>query len=165
MRSPSGVDNVRVSLDRRKGKMRGHHRIRAVLALALAASAIPAVAASPTPKPASPKSSIRGNVDVARRIEGGKVLEVIGWAADMKKGTVQKVEIRLNDKPVGIAQLGMGREDVADTFRRKDLLKSGWTARVNLNKLPPGTYRLSAYAFSGKASARLAMGKVEFRLP
>jgi hypothetical protein len=89
----------------------------------------------------------------------------MGWAADFKTGSVQKVEIRLNDKPVGVAQLGASRLDVAQTFRRKDLAKSGWTARVDLTRMPPGTYRVSVYAFSGGASAPLAMGKVEFRLP
>lgn len=146
--------------------MNGRLRTSGVLALALGAFApLPAAAALAPAEKAPAASTIRGNVDVVRRIQGGKVLELMGWAADFKTGPVQKVEIRLNDKPVGMAQLGMARVDVAQTFRRNDMLKSGWTARVDLSRMPPGTYRVSAYAWSGGVSAPLAMGKVEFRLP
>lgn len=146
--------------------MNGRLRSSAAVALALSVLGLPAAAtARPAQKNAPAASTIRGNVDLARRTPDGKFLELMGWAADFKTGTVQKVEIRLNDKLVGVAQLGAGRLDVAQTFRRKDLAKSGWNAKVDLTRMRPGTYRVSAYAFSGGASAPLAMGKVEFRLP
>jgi hypothetical protein len=145
--------------------MNGRLRSSVVFLLGLVGCAVGAAAAGASPKPASSATTIRGNVDVVRRVQGGKVLEVIGWAADLKTGSVQKVDIRLNDKPVGVAQLGMVRADVAQTFRRSDLSKSGWTAKVDLSRLKPGSYRVSAYAWSGGVSAPLAMGKVEFRLP
>lgn len=137
-----------------------------VLPLALAAfAAFAATSFGAAQKATAAPSTIRGNVDIVRKIQGGKVLELFGWAADFRTGSVQKVEIRLNDKPVGLAQLGLGRVDVARTFRRNDLLKSGWTAKVDLSRMPPGTYRVSAQAWSGVVSAPLAMGKVEFRVP
>lgn len=139
--------------------------IAAVFTLAVLASAFLAVGAFAAPKPSSAASTVRGNVDIVRRIQGGRVLEVIGWAANMKGGGVQKVDIRLNDKPVGLAQLGMARVDVAQTFRRNDLLMAGWTAKVDLSRMPPGSYRVSAHAWSQGISAPLSMGKVEFRLP
>lgn len=142
--------------------MNGRLRTAAVFLLGIVSCAAASFAAS---SPAKPATTIRGNVDVARRIPGGKVLEVMGWAADLKTGSVQKVDIRLNDKPIAVAQLGMARPDVAQTFRRQDLLKSGWTAKVDLSRLKPGPYRVSAYAWSGGVSAPLAMGKFEFRLP
>lgn len=145
--------------------MNGRLRSSVVFLLGLVCCAVGAAAAGASPKPAPSATTIRGNVDVVRRVQGGKVLEVMGWAADLKTGSVQKVDIRLNDKPVAVAQLGMARPDVAQTFRRNDLLKSGWTAKVDLSRLKPGPYRVSAYAWSGGVSAPLAMGKVEFRLP
>ena len=145
--------------------MNGRLRSSVVFLLGLVSCAVGPAAAGASPKPAPSATTIRGNVDVVRRVQGGKVLEVMGWAADLKTGSVQKVDIRLNDKPVGVAQLGMARADVAQTFRRQVLLKSGWTAKVDLSRLKPGPYRVSAYAWSRGVSAPLAMGKVEFRLP
>lgn len=137
-----------------------------VLPLALAAfAAFAATSFGAAQKATAAPSTIRGNVDIARKIQGGKVLELMGWAADLRTGLVEKVDVRLNDKPVGVAQLGMARPDVAQFLRRNDVLKSGWTAKVDLSRMPAGTYRVSAYAWSRGVSAPLAMGKVEFRVP
>lgn len=146
--------------------MNGRLRTSAAAAFTLLALMLTAGAdARPGLKAPPVASTIRGNVDVVRKTPDGKFLDLMGWAADLRTGSVQKVEIRLNDKPVGVAQLGLARPDVAQTLRRQDLARSGWTAKVDLTRMPRGIYRVSAYAFSGGASAPLAMGKVEFRLP
>lgn len=111
--------------------------------------------------------SIRGNVDAATKTGGGAMLDVAGWAADDRTGApVQKVEVLLNDRVVAAAQLGLVRKDVAQTLHRNDFLRSGWSARIDLRKYLPGTYRLTARASNARGeSGALAIARVEIRIP
>lgn len=95
------------------------------------------------------------------------MLDVAGWAADDKTGApVQKVEVLLNDRVAATAQLGLARKDVVAALRRNDFLRSGWSTRIDLRKYPPGTYRLTARAFSAPGkSGPLAIAKVDIRIP
>lgn len=135
-----------------------------VVPVSLALCGLAGLSASAAP---AAKTTIRGNVDVGTRTAGGTVLDVVGWAADDRTGApVQKVEILFNDRVAAIAQLGAPRPDVAKSLGRKDFLRSGWNARVDLKKYPPGTYRLSARAFNAQGqSGPLAIAKVEIRIP
>jgi hypothetical protein len=122
------------------------------------------VAAAGQPAPAT---TIRGNVDAAKRIPGKSILDVAGWAADSRSGApVQKVEILLNGRLAGVAQLGHVRRDVAQALKRNDYLRAGWSARIDLGRYPAGSYRLTARAFNSRGeSGPLAIAKLDVRVP
>lgn len=102
----------------------------------------------PSP-PAGPSSGLEGSVDLVRLSPSGRNLDVAGWAADRRTGApIAKVEVRLNDRVVALARVGVARQDVAGAFRRSDYLYSGWTAQIDVAGFRPGIYTVSVYASS-----------------
>lgn len=120
---------------------------------ATAGQALKSRATPPAPAKAA-RTTVYGFVDSAKRLATSPTLDVTGWAADDRAGApVAKVEILLNDKVVGIAHLGEVRRDVAQTYRRKDLLNSGWKAFIDLKGRPAGKYRLTARAWNARGQS------------
>ena len=110
----------------------------------------------PSP-PAGPSSGLEGSVDLVRLSPSGRSLDAAGWAADRKTGApVAKVEVRLNDRVVALARVGLARQDVAGAFGRSSYLYSGWTAQIDVSGFRPGVYEVSVYA-SGAAGERLLL--------
>lgn len=70
-----------------------------------------------------------GMIEVVRY--GNGELFVSGWAADEEDGApVKKIEIFVDDKLVGEAELGIERPDVVKHFNNSLWLKSGWRIQV-----------------------------------
>lgn len=110
----------------------------------------------PSP-PAGPSFGLEGSVDLVRLSPSGRSLAAAGWAADRKTGApVAKVEVRLNDRVVALARVGVARQDVAAALRRSSYLHSGWTAEIDVTGFRPGIYTVSIYA-SGAAGSRLLL--------
>lgn len=75
-------------------------------------------------------------------------LVVYGWAADIDgKIPVKKVQIFVDGKPIGFAQLKIKRADVAINLKRPDWEYSGWGFTVKM-KLKKGPHEIYAIAFN-----------------
>lgn len=124
---------------------------------------------APAPAQTRPAPAvIYGFIDSARRLTTSPTLDVTGWAADDRAGApVAKVEILLNGSVAGVAHLGEVRRDVAQTYRRKDLLNSGWKAFIDLKGRAAGVYRVTARAWNGRGQSALLNTPfpMEIRIP
>lgn len=132
------------------------------------AVAVGAALAAVAPAQPARTTTIRGNVDAANRLPSNRnLLDVAGWAADDRLGApVQRVEILLNNRIAGVAQLGGPRKDVVQALKRNDFLRSGWAARIDLGRYPAGSYRLTARAFNSRGeSGPLAIARLDIRVP
>jgi hypothetical protein len=143
------------------------------VALLLVFSSMVFLGATPAPKgraaapPAKPAPTVMGWIDMAKHAPGSGVLEVAGWAADVRTGApIARVEILLNDKVVGIASTGEVRPDVVKAMKRNDFAKAGWKARIDLKGVRPGTYRVAARGWNARGeSAVLNTGPVDIKVP
>ncbi|HXE75109.1 MAG TPA: glycosyltransferase family 39 protein [Candidatus Xenobia bacterium] len=94
-----------------------------------------------------------GGIDLAE--VRGNVLVIEGWAADEKHGApVARVEVFLDDRSVGDANLGLLRPDVRNSTGRDDFLPSGWQVLLDVRRLPPGEHRVTAVAYDRAGTAR-----------
>ena len=104
---------------------------------------------SATQPAAGLSTTLEGRVDTVRLSPSGRNLDLAGWAADRRTGApIAKVEVRLSDRVVAIAKLGLARRDVAGTLRRSDYLHSGWTAQIDVTGFRRGVYELSVHAWN-----------------
>lgn len=116
-------------------------------------------AAGPGQPTTNLSTGLEGRVDVVRLSPSGRNLEIGGWAADRRTGApVAKVEIRLNDRVVALARVGLPRKDVAGTLRRSDYLPSGWTAQIDVTGFRRGNYDLTVFA-SSSAGEKVSLPK------
>ena len=84
------------------------------------------------------------STEVIRVPEGA--WEVLGWAANSRVagGLVHRVELALDGRVIGTAELGLTRPDVALAFNSEDFRRTGWRVQVAGPVIPDsGTHRLS----------------------
>src|SRR5258708_21074004 len=79
------------------------------------------------------------------------VVQFGGWAADPEEGApvLGRVEVFIDGVSLGVAQLGIPREDVAAYYSRSDFLLSGWALQKNIGPLTAGAHSVSAIAYDG----------------
>jgi hypothetical protein len=110
---------------------------------------------------------LNGSADLLRLTNGGRTLQAAGWAGDMERQTiVARVELSMNGRIVGIAELGLLRADVDRVFPGRGLARSGWAASVDLSAFPEGEYSVSATAVGyGCRRLQLKGSQVRVRIP
>jgi MoaA/NifB/PqqE/SkfB family radical SAM enzyme len=120
------------------------------------------VAASPAATPAQP---IFGYFD-APEVQGRSLepVRITGWIASGRHGApVREVKLRLQGQELVTVLKFHARPDVASYYGRKDLLHSGWQVTVNLPRLSPGQYELTAEAMDPDGAAG-ALGPLLVRI-
>ena len=155
-------DSVRVKL---KGRLEGWKKDQRVQAMELANSDPSAetlrslrtlgyVQGPNAPKSELVKRRIIGHIDVMggskrARIVGNDRVLVSGWDADTLEGApVNKVVILVDGEILGETTQFFARRDVAEGYRRDDLLNCGWKVRVRAGHLNAGGHRLDGLAIS-----------------
>ncbi len=82
-------------------------------------------------------------------IAGSGDLNIQGWAASMDGCGLECVEIRINGDS-HLIQPGIARKDVADAFKNRQLLNSGWAFRTRLDETVKDPYvEISAQSVQG----------------
>nr|WP_279290131.1 Ig-like domain-containing protein [Clostridium cibarium] len=96
----------------------------------------------------------------------GKTLKISGWA--LNPSGVSKVEIYVDGKYKGVAQLGISRTDVAKAFPRyANGDKSGYSATVDINDVAPGrkTVEVRQYGNDGGTHFSLVSVNIQKKNP
>jgi hypothetical protein len=90
--------------------------------------------------------------------------EVLGWAANSWEagGLVHRVELALDGKVIGTAELGLVRPDVALAYKSEDFRRTGWRIQVAGPVISDsGTHRLSVTIYGvGGQLTRINAGAV-----
>jgi hypothetical protein len=80
-------------------------------------------------------------------IAAGRVLAVIGWAADPQDGApVKQVQVLIDGAVVGNAGLNQARPDVASAYGKPAYANSGWSFVYAAGYMSGGTHTVSAIA-------------------
>jgi surface antigen len=80
-------------------------------------------------------------------IAAGRVLAVIGWAADPQDGApVKQMQVLIDGAVVGNAGLNQARPDVASAYGKPAYTNSGWSFVYAAGYMSGGTHTVSAIA-------------------
>jgi hypothetical protein len=91
------------------------------------------------------------------------IFTVYGWALDDNR-PIERVEIYLDGKLIGVAEYGEPRPDVANAFPGRDGSPNfGYSFQLDTSLFSNGSYTISALAFSSpNAKAYMVPETVEF---
>jgi ADP-heptose:LPS heptosyltransferase/GT2 family glycosyltransferase len=133
----------------------GAERLQIVVrtAMGLAASVASPIA-RPHHRPVGETGTLRFYCDRLVLFEDGEV-QVAGWA--VHESEIERIEVRLDGAPLGVAEIGGQREDVArDLPYLPTALHSGFEFRTRLSALDPGEHEveLAITTRSGERFAR-----------
>src|SRR6202042_225498 len=84
----------------------------------------------------------------------GTTLSVNGWALESNYAacaTIARVEVWIDSKLQGTAQIGIARQDVANAYQNQNCLNSGWSYSGTITGVDPGPHLVfvRAYDHSG----------------
>jgi len=97
----------------------------------------------------------------------GAPIDLTGWAVDAVDGApVKRITVIVDGKREIAALVGLPREDVADTFGKPGLLRSGWSAVVNTFDFEPGEHIVAVKAENsrGRTSMLHPSGTTKFKV-
>lgn len=110
----------------------------------------PAQTATPVATPSRPP--VLGTIDgVSGDLRYGGNMIVVGWAADMVRGTpVNGVEVVIDGRWTLPATIGDDRPDVVKLLGIPGVSKSGWSIQFSLGTLPPGRHNLGVLVYDNQ---------------
>ena len=94
--------------------------------------------------------------------------EITGWAVLPKKRRVADCVVVAYNSPdrgpiiFGVTDQVSDRPDVAQAFRRRELLHCGWSVHFQRSAIPPGEQHISAFALDTKVRAFYELGRAVF---
>ncbi len=92
--------------------------------------------------------AVNANNHATNIIPPGGSLLVSGWAIDLDgPAPVGKVTVSVDGTPLGDATLGQARSDIANYFKRPDLLNSGWSLTAPIGNLAMGDHTVTVVAY------------------
>ncbi|MCW1968217.1 MAG: hypothetical protein KIH69_008895 [Anaerolineae bacterium] len=113
-----------------------------------------ACTAAPTATPVATPSRppVLGTIDgVGGDLRYGGNMVVVGWAADMVRGTpVNGVEVVIDGRWTLPATIGDDRPDVVKLLGMPGVAKSGWSIQFSLGTLPPGRHNLGVLVYDSQ---------------
>lgn len=106
--------------------------------------------ATPIATPSRPP--VLGTIDgVGGDLRYGGNMVVVGWAADMVRGTpVNGVEVVIDGRWTLPATIGDDRPDVVKLLGMPGVAKSGWSIQFSLGTLPPGRHNLGVLVYDSQ---------------
>ncbi len=104
-----------------------------------------------------------GTLDILHplRLKCGESISAAGWAMDPSVAGPAKEVIIVSEEGKLLAQTTVNeyRPDVADYFKNKSLLHSGWRVTFDIFSLSPGTHTLRAYVFLRKEKKAVLLNR------
>jgi hypothetical protein len=90
-------------------------------------------------------------------------ISISGWAASRRGAPLDNVRLTINGHEIGVIRDFFERPDVAQTYARPELAKSGWRTMVYLPALPHGEYDLVPVACDTDGQA-VALGATKIKI-
>jgi hypothetical protein len=90
------------------------------------------------------------------QVAAGGTLSLSGWSACADAASpISKLEILIDNKPVGNATVSFSRPDVANAYGRPDFDRSGWKTTLPTRGIAPGNHQIAARAICVNGASAL----------